>query len=136
MSELSVREFVRDTLVQIVNGAMDAQNTLLCDAHINPGHRENIQLEPTDVTDSALGVKRPVKTFYRQKAQDVKFDLIVTTDSQKTAESSGGGGVRVSVLSIGREAKDSDAVRHAQANRITFTVPIAFGEPGNDIEID
>ena len=96
---MELREFVKATLVQIIEGVRDARAAVS-------------QMEARDGAEI-------VRSYEDQK---VDFDVGVTVVESSARE--GGGGVQISVLSLGAgisKEKEQTAVNH-----IKFTVPITL----------
>jgi len=106
---MNLREFVKESLVQIVGGVNDAVNELQeSGAVVNPRRRAG-----------------PPSQMHRGSAtpiQDIEFDVAVTIGS--TAETTGGGSFGLQVFSIG--AKSSSGTDSQSVSRIRFSVPLAL----------
>lgn len=99
---MDLKDFVRDTLTQIIEGVTEAQSSTQEGTSVNPvGH-------------GAV----PSPSWGHTPIQDVEFDVAVTT----TEETGAGGGI--TVFGVGVGAKMSDL--SSSVSRIKFRVPVAF----------
>ena len=104
---MKLKEFVRETLVQILEGVKEAQATAKgMGAIINP--RLNV-IDSLECSSEIL-------------VRNVDFDVVVT--EQKGIETKGGLGIFVGGLGVGTTGK-SDEGKEA-VNRIKFSVPISY----------
>ena len=111
---MTVKEFVEDTLVQIVEGLKAAQERISpSGAFINPkGMSFQIpQLE---------GRRYNPKTF--EVEEQVRFDLAVTNESGTGTK--GGVGVFLGTVALGTQGQSAN--KDLVVNRVQFTVPIVF----------
>jgi hypothetical protein len=107
---MELREFVKDTLLAVVQGVRDAQDELK--GHVNP--------EPAS---SANKYASDYKTVAGLLAYPVKFDVAVTVTSEANAE----GGGKVSIFSFGSaEGRASAKDGASTVSRLQFQVPVAF----------
>lgn len=94
---MNLQDFIKETLVEIMQGVRDAQQEI----------GANTSGEPATVTGTIVG---------SNVLQQVDFDVAVTTTSES------GGGAKVSVLGIGA-GMDGKSSTEA-VSRIKFSVPI------------
>ena len=108
---MELKEFVKDTLVQIVTGVKEAQDVV---------KETNAEISPTGLRWQG-GEQTPI-IFKEGRGivQIVEFDIALTATKGKSAQ----GGVKVfgGVINLGAKGKAEEA--KAAANRIKFTVPI------------
>lgn len=111
---LSLKEFVSDSLVQIVAGVTDAQEkTSKQGARISPqGYT------PHDKMDSVLIL--PSLATTTRYGQYVDFDVAVTARGIDKAE--GGTGIFVAALALG--VKGSEETESSAISRLKFRVPV------------
>jgi hypothetical protein len=100
---MELKDFVRETLVQIISGVVEAQKTEL-------------------VTDSPAAVAPAGQGVQDEELLNrlVEFDVAVTTESG--SQTKGGIGVFVGPVGLGSQGR-SDA-SEALVNRIRFSIPI------------
>lgn len=111
---MDLQKFVTTALVQIVNGARDAQDQLKSTgARINPGLWDPMR-------DSQQTVVHP--NGWRTYAKDVQFDVAVTATDEKSAE--GGAGLRVWGTGIGAEGKVTS--ENSTVSRVQFAIPVSL----------
>lgn len=114
---MDVREFVKQSLLDIIGGVVDAQNeikSLAPDAKISPAYAKH---EP----DAGVVANR------RQSVSLIEFDIAVTVAHAGKAEAGGSakGGV-LSVFSGTVEGAVEYAQERSNVSRLRFDVPIAF----------
>lgn len=106
---MNLREFVTESLVQIVCGVNDAAEQLReSGAEVNPRRRAG-----------------PPSQMHRQTStpiQSIEFDVAVTIGA--AAETSGGGSFGLQVFSIG--AKSTSASDSQSISRLRFSIPLAL----------
>ena len=117
---MELREFVRETLVQIVRGVQEAQNSL---------EDTNAEISPT-----GLRFTRPEGTpvVYKEGrgiVQHVDFDVAVTT-SEGTSGRGGLGVFITDTLGVGAQLKRETET--SAVNRIKFLVPVLFPSEPHD----
>ncbi len=123
---MELKQFVSETLVQIVEGIMDA------DARIaNSGAAVNPQNVVTNKSgDGPYGFYAGNKDVkYRPAVQEISFDVVVT--ASKGTETKGGIGIQVGAIALGSTGK-SDAGT-ASESRIQFSVPLLLPNSKNNI---
>jgi hypothetical protein len=100
---VELREFVKKTLLDIVQGVADAQADPSIGAYVVPA-----------------GSTR--------KYVSVEFDVAVTAESAESAK--GGSGVKVSVLAIGGTigGEESALSKNIAATHVKFSVPVSLPE--------
>lgn len=105
---MELKEFVKETLVQIMEGVNEAQEVSdKYGAIVNPRKIENIQLSAR-INDEVHSV------------QNVEFEVGLT--ESKSDENKTGIGVLLSIVGIGTENKGSSAL--FSVSRIKFSIPI------------
>lgn len=118
---MELKDFVEQTLVQIVQGVRAAQASLDISG-------ANAKINPT--TYMRGGEKLLDNSLYRQNdlqiAQMVEFDVAVTAEEGKGTK----GGIGIMVGAIGLGAQGQSDARQTSENRIKFKVPILL--PKND----
>ncbi|PNE10055.1 MAG: hypothetical protein CR217_16515 [Beijerinckiaceae bacterium] len=108
---MELRDFVKSTLLAIVDGVKEAQNGE-AKKHINP--------EPTHRSEKFAS---DYVTTEGLRACPVKFDVAVTVSAETTKE----GGGKISVLSFGGlDGKLTGKEGESSVTRIQFQVPVAF----------
>jgi hypothetical protein len=101
---MELEEFVQNSLVQIMRGIMSAQ-------------------EEWKSKCSGYGVISPAwdgPDDFRNRTQEVKFDVAVTAATK--TEGGGGGGIKVVAFDI--SGKIGHSVENATVSHISFSVPI------------
>lgn len=116
---VDLKDFVRDSIVGIVDGVAEAQQNIASKAMVNPGHRAL----------PAGALYFPGKTGL-VPLQEIKFDLAVTAAS----EDSGGAkiGFLVGVFGGGGEISGKDSQQ--TVSRLRFAVPVALPEAPRNSE--
>lgn len=112
---MDVREFVANTILQIVQGVADTQDQAQAlKASVNPA----IQNQAKGEQAAILGYTAAAQAIYL-----VEFDIAVTVGNELGAE--GGGRLQVaSLVNIGGKAKSTD--KSESTSRVRFSVPIAL----------
>jgi hypothetical protein len=139
---MDLREFVRDALLQIVEGVHDAQQQASGSAIINPRLAEKwmkdekgggyAQIDPENLHGANL-----IATNSGTFADVVDFDIAITVEStgkESTEEGKAGeGGLKLHVLSAGvnlsSKKGSSNENTQGQVSRIKFRVPVQFSIP-------
>lgn len=106
---MELREFVAETLTQIVEGVRSAQNrTAATGARVNP---------PVDSSHGRVGAfDRNTGTF----VHEIEFDVAVST--VEGTGTKGGVGVFVGPVALGSQGQSEAS--QTQSNRIKFVVPL------------
>jgi hypothetical protein len=111
---VTLEDFISSTLIQIVNGAFNAQEQLKTSAEVAP---------PKENSNFAVPQLRiPRSVTYLSKECPVEFDVQITTSDE--TKSVANGGVKVCVLSGKIESTSNN--RNENVNRVKFTIPIKF----------
>lgn len=100
---MELREFVKETLVQIVSGVVEAQQS--------------------EVVSESSGAIAPSGHEVSDKdllSQEVKFDVAVTVGSGTATK--GGVGVFVGPVALGSQGSSKDT--NASTNRVQFSIPV------------
>ena len=111
---MTVKEFVEDTLVQIVEGVKAAQ----------------AKVAPSGAFINRAGLTGPVSQLEGRRydsqtgeiEEQVRFDLAVTSESGSGTK----GGVGVFLGSVALGSQGQSANRDLLVNRVQFSVPILF----------
>lgn len=112
---MTLREFVSDTLFQIVSGVQDARDTT-----------EKIAPVVTDKNDNLR-----VNAVSNGRAFIVDFDVAVVV-SQKTGLEAKG---RVEIYVLDADIKRATSSEHITTSRIKFQVPITFDDDADNAEV-
>ena len=110
---MELKDFIRETLVQIAHGVSEAQSELAeSEAEINPAVSRRFDVKNSNYGDSKSG--KPIFL--------IDFDVAVTaTDGTKTK---GGIGVVTGILALGSQGQSENA--NSSVSRIKFMVPMAL----------
>jgi len=102
---MELHEFVRETLTQIINGVVEAQNSKIVQDN-------KAEIVPYSVSSDNAKITN----------RNIEFDIVVTTQSENATKS--GMGVFVGPVGVGTQAKinSNDSLQ----NRVKFSVPIVF----------
>jgi hypothetical protein len=107
---MEIREFVRDVLVDIVEGIKEAQRKDLVGGYIAP--------------DAIGGHEFPADSGVHHSSRiistAVKFDMAVTVETAH----SGGGGAKVRIAVVEADLGGKLDSKNTQASRIQFSVPV------------
>ena len=116
---VDLREFVKQTLSDILGGVSDVQNDPVIGRNVAPWGIGNVK-PPGNAVQTIRG---PLIS--------VAFDVAVTAESIDAAK--GGAGFKVAVLGVGASAggEASLASKNVAVTRIRFEVPIVF--PAGDL---
>lgn len=112
---VTLKDFVAQTLVQIVDGAIAAQKQLEGIAEINPDNKRRV----VSLTNNADTTKR---FEYDPAKREVEFDVFISAKSDSST--SGNAGVKIFIGSLGAEANHSSQLEHH--NRVRFSIPLTF----------
>ena len=108
---MDLQEFIKQSLVQIVAGIVDAQKEVEANgATINPS---GLILVPEKVSGHA-------RTDDGNVTQNIEFDVAVT--STEGTGSKGGVGIAIGVVALGTQANSQQSSQ--AVSRLRFTVPI------------
>ena len=120
---MNLKEFVAESLVEIVSGISDAQARLAgSDAQVSPKVKNLFTQSQTGGTNMALGWDGRGGVI-----QVVEFDVAVT--ATEGTETKGGIGVVAGIFALGSQGKSEET--NQSISRIRFKVPISF--PKNPI---
>jgi hypothetical protein len=120
---MNLKEFVTESLVEIVSGISDAQARLVgSDAQVSPKVKSLFTQSQTGGTNMALGWDSRGGVI-----QVVEFDVAVT--ATEGTETKGGIGVVAGIFALGSQGKSEET--NQSISRIRFKVPISF--PKNPI---
>ena len=110
---MDLKDYIKNTITAISDAIIESQNEL---------SDKGVIVNPEKVEVGKNGEKLLRSDGWRY-VQNLEFDILVSAEDD--SGSSGGGGLKVAgVLSIGGELKESSS--HQQANKIKFTIPVAF----------
>jgi hypothetical protein len=110
---LELKDFVRETLVQIAHGVSEAQKELSeSAAEVNPQVSRRFDVKNSNYGDSQSG--KPIFL--------IDFDVAVT--ATEGTQTKGGIGVVAGVLALGRHGQSDSA--NSSVSRIKFMVPMAL----------
>lgn len=117
---MELKDFISQTLIQIVEGVAEAQvQTRATEGYIDQRDRVNPRL--MERADHA-----PKGKYYTSQVgelvQMVKFDVAVTTE--RSSDAKAGGGIRVAGVGFGGDVSASD--KDTSLSRVSFEVPLAF----------
>jgi hypothetical protein len=118
---LDLKDFIRESLVQIANGISEANIQLVgTSAVVNPS---NVQAYSAE----AKAYGRINEAFSAKEAlvELVEFDVAVTTESGTQT----GGGIKISVASIGVGAEGKSTGSQSRESRIKFKIPMIYPSP-------
>lgn len=110
---MELREFVAETLTQIVEGVKSAQAR---------ARDHGARVSPHLTTSAELAVKHGILIANGSAAQLVQFDVALTVKEGTTTK--GGIGVTVGVLALG-SAGQSQA-ENSSVSRVKFSVPLVL----------
>ncbi len=101
MNEISIKEFVKETLIEISEGIMSAQQELWEQLH-------NFPIAPNKVDGEQVA-----------KASSISFDIALTTSTNEKSQKNGGIKIKEVDASLGKENNISKEL----ISRIQFDVP-------------
>ena len=108
---MKLQEFIKESILEIMNGVKEAQQSNSTGAKINPGDlRLGDGIKHAHLYDFGSG----------SLLSSVEFDIAVT--AEKSKETKGGIGVFVGAIGIGSQGQ-SDS-KNVSLSRIKFTIPI------------
>jgi hypothetical protein len=111
---MKLDEFVRDTIVQLVQGVKEAQTAVdETGAKVNPGEHEG------SARQQYLNKNRRLDLI---PISNVHFEVVLTTIEEKDKKE----GIGVFLASIGLGAQTSQAQSTNSLSKISFDVPIVF----------
>lgn len=120
---MELKEFVKNTITSISEAVIEAQSELEKDGVVlNPPRmflRHDIDGYDPEGSDARI-----------RRVQEVKFDVAVTASEGSGTEV--GGGIGISVLKAGADVSTTNTSE--RANRVAFTIPIAFPPSTTEIQ--
>lgn len=122
---MTVKDFVANTLTQIVEGVEEAQRSVGDRARFAPGE---LKYDSQSLPD--MKAKKSRKSHELPAVEPVEFDLQITGES--TTEKNAEGGFQVKVVSFLVGGKSGQ--RQESVNRVRFQVPIEFGSQASSPE--
>lgn len=115
---MDLKDFVRESLVQIATGISEANEALAgTTAVVNPF---NVQAYSTEA--KAYGRLNDAFNAKDALVELVDFDVAVTTESGTQT----GGGIKISVASIGIGAEGKSTGAQSRESRIRFKIPMVY----------
>ena len=117
--EMDLRDFVKQALVDIVTGVVDAVSAV-------KGMNNGAVVSPALLNGppEALFVIREEDGY--GQAFPVKFDLSVTVTSAESQKKDMSGGLKISILSGKAGLEESDTSTKTAVQRLQFMVPVKF----------
>lgn len=108
---MKLEEFVAETLKQIINGVVEAQEF---------AKDKGAVVVPKGLMNFSTNSPNYADKYRENPAQVIEFDVAVTTTEKN--ETSGKAGVFVSILKAGVEGKDG--IENSTNSRLKFYIPI------------
>lgn len=115
---MELKSFIKETLVQVAHGIIEANEELKdTDAHVNPN---SVQA----YSNEAKAYGRINKDFKESLplVELIEFDVAVQADSGTKT----GGGIKISIASIGIGSEGSSEKSTAHDSRIKFSIPMVY----------
>ncbi|MEC7264587.1 MAG: hypothetical protein VXW38_12675 [Bacteroidota bacterium] len=110
---MDLKDYIKNTITAISEAIIESQEEL---------SDKGVIVNPEKVEVGKNGEKLLRSDGWRY-VQNLEFDILVSAEDD--SGSSGGGGLKVAgLLSIGAELQES--ISQQQANKIKFTIPVAF----------
>lgn len=123
---MDLKEFVSETIVEIIEGISDAQKRLEgSGAKVSPSINKLFTAAQTGGTNMALGYAKGGGLI-----QMVDFDVAVT--AVEGTETKGGIGVVAGIFALGSQGKSTES--NQSISRIQFKVPVCF--PNQEVPED
>jgi len=119
---MELKEFVAQTLAEIIQGILDAQTTLGENGkYVNP---------ELSTGQGSLESQGRLVSIQGQLVQNVEFDVAVTTSNAEGTK--GGIGVVAGVFALGSQGQSN--IENIAVSRLKFSVPITlpYGEKMHD----
>ena len=110
---MNLREFIAETLSQLVEGVKDAQER--ASAH-------GARINPNLTTSAELAVKHGIFIASGEAAQLVQFDVALT--ATEGTETKGGIGVVAGIFNLGSAGQSQAA--SSMVSRVKFSVPVVL----------
>lgn len=115
---MDLKDFVKESLVQISSAIIEANEALEgTNAVVNP-----FNIVTLSGSERAYGRVNDAYSEKEPVVEVVEFDVAVTTESGTQT----GGGIRISVASIGLGAEGKSTGAHSNESRIKFKVPMVY----------
>lgn len=115
---MKLKDFVRESLVQIATGIDEANKALQgTSAVVNPA---NIQAFSTEA--KAYGRVNKAFTEKDSLVELIQFDVAVTTE----AGTQTGGGIKISIASVGVGTEGKSTGSQSRESRIKFSIPMIY----------
>jgi hypothetical protein len=110
---MDLKDFIKNTITSISEAILESQNEL---------SEKGVIINPEKVEIGKNGEKLLRSDGWRY-VQNLEFDILVAAEEGEGAK--GGAGLKVAgVISIGGDLSESS--KQQQANKIKFTLPVAF----------
>ena len=107
---MEIREFVRDVLVDIIEGIKDAQTRVGVGGYV----------APDGIGSHQFAADSNIHHNSRIISTAVKFDIAVTAETSRE----GGGGAKVRIAVVDADLGGKIDAKNKQVSRIQFSVPI------------
>ncbi len=105
MKDLSIKEFVKETLLEIADGIREAQKEMWDKIHNQP------------IAPAIMGKGKEIKNVIKES--NISFDIAVTATSSENSKKEGGIKIKVVDANLGKENKISKEF----INRVRFDIP-------------
>lgn len=121
---MNLKDFVSESIVEIVEGLVDAQSRIESnDAKVVPDVKNVFTQSQTGGTNLAIGWDKQGNLIH-----SIEFDIAVTAN--EGTETKGGIGVVAGVFALGSQGKSQES--NQSISRLKFRVPISFPRHGAD----
>lgn len=110
---MELKDFIRETLVQIIQGGEEANRL------ISP-HSTGTVFPLYSTYAGSRSVNAEPK--YGYAVESINFDVALTTEESRTAE----GGVKVAIAGIGGGTQTVKDSTMSLASRVQFTIPVQY----------
>ena len=129
---MDLKEFVAQTISQIVNGVIEADSRLSeSGAAVNPPNVTTSSQENGPYGFYAGSLERSERKF-RPHVQEVEFDVVI--NASKGTETKGGIGTQVGSIGLGSSGKSENET--SSESRVRFSVPLLMPSSKNVIHDD
>jgi hypothetical protein len=121
---MNLQQFIKETLVQITQGIVDADQAV---------SETGAAVNPRDVVHNKTGegpygyYAEDRKGHYRRTVQSIEFDVVVTVT--EGTETKGGIGIHVGAIGLGSSGKSDK--ENSSESRIRFSVPLLIPNSKN-----
>lgn len=107
---MDLRNFIAETLTQIIGGITDAQKNMMEFQKDKESEYTAPYVNPNPSSDN------------HKKLSDVDFDVAVTVSEGKSVEGSGG----LSVMGVSLGGKGGSEQTNSSVSRIKFSIPVSY----------